>query len=143
MKKSQLHPGPIFTALRAENSAKLPPKVYDRLWKVMQQLDRRYTDFRSREQGLVTLKFLNGENVFGVLPTSGGKSFTFQTVARMSDGLTVVVSPIIALMKDQVSKHRDRASAYFNSDLSPAKKRAVKRRIQRGDVCLLYVPPND
>lgn len=76
-------------------------------------------------------KFLKGENVFGVLPTSGGKSFTFQTVARMTDGLTIVVSPLIALMKNQVAKFRDGTSLYFNSELSDFQKKDVKRRILR------------
>jgi RecQ family ATP-dependent DNA helicase len=132
-------PGRIFTTLKAENAARLSSEQYDHLWQVMQKLG--YPDFRTPEQGLITLKFLKGENVFGVLPTSGGKSFTFQTVARMTDGLTIVISPLIALMKDQVAKHRDGASMYFNSDLSPFQKREVKRRIREGKVQLLYVSP--
>jgi ATP-dependent DNA helicase RecQ len=82
-----------------------------------------------------------GENVFGVLPTSGGKSLTFQTVARMTKGLTVIISPLIALMKDLVARHPDGESLYFNSDLSPSLKKEVKRRIREGKVRLLYISP--
>ncbi len=107
----------------------------------MKKLDSKYTDFKSYEQGLITVKFLKGENVFGVLPTSGGKSLTFQTVARMTDGLTIVISPLISLMKDQVAKHRDGESLYFNSELSPALRREVRRRIKSAKVRLLYISP--
>jgi RecQ family ATP-dependent DNA helicase len=136
-----LKPGPIFNQLRSENPAQLTPEQFDQLWQVMKKLGPEYSDFRTREQGLITLKFLKGENVFGVLPTSAGKSFTFQTVARMTDGLTIVISPLIALMKDQVAKYRDGASLYFNSDLTVAQKREVRRRIREGTVRILYVSP--
>lgn len=142
MKKSvstDTQPQSIFSQLREENPVNLSSEEYDQLLRVMQKLG--YSDFLSREQGLITLKFLKGENVFGVLPTSGGKSFAFQTVARMTDGLTIVISPLIALMKDQVGKHRDGTAMYFNSDLSPVQKKEVKRRIREGKVRLLYVSP--
>jgi RecQ family ATP-dependent DNA helicase len=136
-----LQPGPIFRQLKQENFAKLPADQWEQLWQVMQRLGREYTDFRTKKQGEITLKFLRGENVFGVLPTSAGKSFTFQTVARMTDGLTIVISPLIALMKDQVAKHRDGEALYFNSDLTPFLRKEVKRRIREGKVRLLYVSP--
>lgn len=128
---------PIFLKLREKKF--IAPEEYADLWKVMQKLG--YADFLTLEQGLIALKFLRGESVFGVLPTSGGKSFTFQTVARMTDGLTIIISPLIALMKDQVAKFRDGASLYFNSDLSSWEKKEVKRRIREGKVKLLYVSP--
>ncbi len=144
----------IFVQLRSENIVSLSDEDYDRLWEVMQELGRRkgkkYLDFRSREQGLITLRFLKGQNVFGVIPTSGGKSFTFQTVAQMTDGLTVVISPLIALMKDMVWVDKDwfyskgkknQDWTYFNSDLSPQEKRKVKNRIRAGTVKLLYISP--
>jgi superfamily II DNA helicase RecQ len=59
----------------------------------------------------------------------------------MTDGLTIIISPLIALMKDQVGKFRDGASLYFNSDLSPSQKKDVKRRIREGKVKLLYISP--
>jgi hypothetical protein len=71
-------PGPIFRQLQEENAARLSLQDYEQLWKVMLKLNQKCRDFLSLEQGLITLKFLNGENVFGVLPTSGGKSLTFQ-----------------------------------------------------------------
>ena len=69
----------IFLQLREENH--ISSEKYDQLWQVMQKLG--YSDFLTREQGLITLKFLKGENVFGVLPTSGGKSFTATSCPRL------------------------------------------------------------
>ena len=69
-----VRPGKKFEKFRAENFAELADEVYDRLWKVIQELGQRkgkdYSDFLSPEQGQITLKFLAGENVFGVIPTS-------------------------------------------------------------------------
>lgn len=138
MKKVQ-KPGPISGKLQKKNSAKLAPDQYAALWRVMQKLG--HDDFLSPEQGLITLKFLKGENVFGVLPTGGGKSFTFQTVARMTEGVTLIISPLIALMKDQVSKNNDRKAVYFNSDLTPSQKNRIKQRICNGKVRLVYISP--
>src|SRR5262245_17070162 len=139
MRSAPMEPGPLFKQLRLEAVAPLADDQYRTLYKVMCRLG--YPDFRSYEQGLITLKILSGENVFGVLPTGGGKSFTFQTVARTADGITLVVSPLLALMQDQASKHRDGAAFEFNSALTFAQKKRVKDRIRKGKVRLLYVSP--
>lgn len=127
----------IFSQLKKENL--ISAKKYDQLLDIMRNLG--YSDFLTREQGLITLKYLNGENVFGVMPTSGGKSFTFQTVSRMTDGLTIVVSPLISLMKDQVSKYNDAKVMYINSDLPPSRKKQVINEIREGKLHLLYLSP--
>lgn len=134
-------PGKIFSSLRSENQAGLDAEQYDALWETMLHLNADCDDFLSREQGLITLKFLAGDNVFGVLPTSGGKSLAFQTVSRLSDGITIVISPLIALMKDQAAKHGDGKVAYFNSDLDSAQKAAIKRQLKNGKIKLLYISP--
>lgn len=132
-------PGPIFTNLRLENPVSLPLEQYERVWQELQRLGqtvgKEYTDFLTYEQGLITLKFLKGENVFGVLPTSGGKSLTFQLVARLTDGLTLVISPLIALMRDYPD------GEYFNSELEPDEKAKIKQRIREGRTRLLYISP--
>lgn len=129
----------FFNELEKENISGLSGQQYLLLKKVIKTLG--YSDFISKEQGLITLKFFGGENVFGVLPTSGGKSFTFQTVARLTDGITLVVSPLISLMKDQAGKHKDGKVAYFNSDLKSAERHKVIRKIKSGQIKLLYVSP--
>jgi len=130
---------PIFDLIKSEKL--IPAERYDDLLIKMRELDKKYKDFKSYEQGVIAVKFLKGENVFGVLPTAGGKSLTFQTVARMTDGLTIVVSPLISLMKDLVAKHPDGESLYYNSELNPSDRREVKRRIKSAKVRLLYISP--
>lgn len=78
-----------------------------------------------------------------VLPTGGGKSLCFQAPALAMPGVAVVVSPLIALMKDQVDSLRACGvpAAFVNSTLSPEERREVAEATQRGDVKLLYASP--
>jgi ATP-dependent DNA helicase RecQ len=78
-----------------------------------------------------------------VLPTGGGKSLCFQAPATCLDGLALVVSPLISLMKDQVDGLRECgvSAAYINSTLSPAQRRDVAHQIRRGELKLLYAAP--
>src|SRR5689334_12840566 len=78
-----------------------------------------------------------------VLPTGGGKSLCFQAPALVREGLAVVVSPLISLMKDQVDTLTGNGvpAACFNSSLSPAEKASVLVRLRAGAIRLLYVSP--
>ncbi len=84
-----------------------------------------------------------GRDVLALMPTGGGKSLCYQLPSLVRPGLTVVVSPLIALMKDQVDFLRGRgiAAALINSTLSPDELRKVLEGLDRGDFCLLYVAP--
>ncbi|MEA3188115.1 MAG: ATP-dependent helicase RecQ [Chthoniobacter sp.] len=86
---------------------------------------------------------LAGRDVFALLPTGGGKSLCFQLPALMRDGLTVVVSPLIALMKDQVDALRASgvAATFLNSTLDADGARARLRGLHGGEFRLLYVAP--
>jgi len=86
---------------------------------------------------------LENEDSLTVLPTGGGKSLCFQLPALLKEGMAVVVSPLISLMKDQVDNLKDMgiASCYLNSSLSPGEQRAAIERIRRGEIKLLYVSP--
>ena len=86
---------------------------------------------------------LAGRDVFALLPTGGGKSLCFQLPALARDGLTVVVSPLIALMKDQVDTlvGNGVAAACFHSGLTPAARSDVVSGIRAGRFRLLYVAP--
>jgi ATP-dependent DNA helicase RecQ len=86
---------------------------------------------------------LAGRDVFALLPTGGGKSLCFQLPALVRPGLTVVVSPLIALMKDQVDALQASgvAATFLNSSLGADEARARLRGLHRGEFKLLYVAP--
>ncbi|MEA3293292.1 MAG: DNA helicase RecQ [Patescibacteria group bacterium] len=89
------------------------------------------------------LSILKGEDSLTVLPTGGGKSLCFQLPALLKQGMAVVVSPLISLMKDQVDNLQDMgiASCYLNSSLLITQKRAVIELIQKRKIKLLYISP--
>ena len=86
---------------------------------------------------------LAGRDVFAVLPTGGGKSLCFQLPALAREGLTVVVSPLIALMKDQVDALQAAGvpATYLNSSLAAGESRSRLRGLHNGEYRLLYVAP--
>ena len=91
----------------------------------------------------VVRNVLRGRNSIVLMPTGGGKSLCYQLPALCMDGLTLVVSPLIALMKDQVDalKRRGIPAACINSATAPEESRQVARQIQHGQLKLLYVAP--
>ena len=101
-----------------------------------------YGSFRPQQRETIE-HVLGGGDALVLMPTGGGKSLCYQLPAILSDGLTVVVSPLIALMHDQVTAlQRAGASAqYLNSTLSPMETAQVERRVIDGSVKLLYVAP--
>src|SRR6476661_9846498 len=82
-----------------------------------------------------------GRDVFALLPTGGGKSLCYQLPAVARSGVTVVVSPLIALMKDQVDALTASGvpATFLNSSLSPAEARERMNALDRGEFKLLYV----
>src|SRR2546428_4872500 len=86
---------------------------------------------------------LAGRSVLAVLPTGAGKSLCFQLPALMTAGLTLVVSPLISLMQDQVGALRRRgiAAAYLNSLLTPDHRRVILDATLAGRLRLLYCAP--
>src|SRR5438034_7899000 len=86
---------------------------------------------------------LAGKDVFAVLPTGGGKSLCFQLPALARPGLTVVVSPLIALMKDQVDALQAAGvpATFLNSSLAAGESRPRLRGLHQGEFRLLYIAP--
>ena len=86
---------------------------------------------------------LAGRNVLAVLPTGAGKSLCYQVPALLADGLSLVVSPLISLMQDQVGALRRRgiAAAYVNSQLDADQRRAILDAATGGRLALLYCAP--
>ena len=101
-----------------------------------------YHAFRPLQREIIA-DSLAGRDVFALLPTGGGKSLCFQLPALRRPGLTVVISPLIALMKDQVDALRANGvgAACLNSSLDDAARREAWRRLHRGEIRLLYVAP--
>jgi ATP-dependent DNA helicase RecQ len=101
-----------------------------------------YREFRPLQREIIEAT-LEGRDVFAVLPTGGGKSLCFQLPALTRTGLTLVVSPLIALMKDQVDQLQTAgiAATFLNSTLDIGEARARLRRLHRGEYCLLYAAP--
>jgi ATP-dependent DNA helicase RecQ len=101
-----------------------------------------YHEFRPLQRQIIEAT-LEGRDVFAVLPTGGGKSLCFQLPALVRNGLTVVVSPLIALMKDQVDQLQTTgvAATFLNSTLDVGEARARLRRLHQREYCLLYAAP--
>ena len=101
-----------------------------------------YQDFRWAQRRVV-VGALQGRDVLAVLPTGGGKSLCFQVPALVLPGTTVVVSPLISLMQDQVTalQHRGVAAAYLSSSQTRQEQREAWSGYEKGDLKLLYVAP--
>ena len=101
-----------------------------------------YTQFRGNQE-VVIKNILNGKNTFVIMPTGAGKSLCYQLPAMINDGLAVVISPLIALMKNQV----DSLNAYginarfLNSTLSKSEITRLRKDALAGTIKLLYVAP--
>src|SRR5213080_2071232 len=101
-----------------------------------------FTSFRPLQEQIIR-DALAGRDVFALLPTGGGKSLCFQLPALARPGLTVVVSPLIALMKDQVDALRAAGvpATFLNSSLAAGESRPRLRGLHNGEFRLLYVAP--
>lgn len=101
-----------------------------------------YSQFRGNQETIIR-NLLDGKNTFVIMPTGAGKSLCYQLPAMMRDGLAIVISPLIALMKNQV----DQLNAYgvnarfLNSTLSKGEITKLKKDSMNGNVKLLYVAP--
>ena len=101
-----------------------------------------YDEFRPLQREIIEAS-LAGRDTFALLPTGGGKSLCFQLPALLREGLTVVVSPLIALMKDQVDQLEAAgvAATFLNSSLKVAEARSRLRGLHEGKFRLLYAAP--
>jgi len=101
-----------------------------------------YSEFRTGQAPLIE-HLLKGQDCLGVMPTGAGKSLCYQVPALLLDGVTLVISPLISLMKDQVEALRSCGikAAYLNSSLSTREQSDTLQAVERGEVTLLYVAP--
>lgn len=101
-----------------------------------------FRDFLEGQEGVVRA-ILEGQDVLVIMPTGGGKSLCYQLPALALQGITVVVSPLIALMKDQVDNLLEKGvpATFINSSISPDEAAERMQRVARGEIQLLYVAP--
>ena len=101
-----------------------------------------YTEFRPGQETLID-GILTGRDVFGIMPTGGGKSICYQVPAMMLPGITLVISPLISLMRDQVLalKAVGIPAAFINSTLTAAQLQTVYRNLTAGQYKIVYIAP--
>ena len=101
-----------------------------------------YDNFRPLQEEIIT-RTTEGKDSFVLMPTGGGKSICFQIPALVFKGITIVVSPLISLMKDQVQalKANGIKADFFNSSISPKEENEVINKAINGDIQLLYLSP--
>lgn len=101
-----------------------------------------YTQFRHQQQAIVE-HVISGQDALVLMPTGGGKSLCYQIPALAREGLAIVVSPLIALMQDQVEALQQLGvnAAFLNSSLSAEDNVRITRQVVSGEIKLLYVAP--
>ena len=101
-----------------------------------------YDKFRPLQADVIDW-VLYGQDAMVLMPTGGGKSVCFQIPALIMQGLTLVISPLIALMHDQVQalKANGVPSAYLNSSLDGNQQAVIERQVRDGELKLLYISP--
>jgi ATP-dependent DNA helicase RecQ len=99
-------------------------------------------DFRPHQRQIIE-QLVSGGDGFVLMPTGGGKSLCYQLPALHRDGVAIVISPLISLMKDQVDALLANGvrAAMYNSNLAPVEARSVLSRLHEGELDLLYVAP--
>jgi ATP-dependent DNA helicase RecQ len=112
-----------------------------------QQLQEQFgfDGFKDQQEQIIK-SILGGKDTFVIMPTGGGKSLCYQLPAIISEGCAIIVSPLIALMKNQVDlvrgyNSRDNVAHFLNSTLNKGQQRAVKEDLVSGKTKLLYVAP--
>lgn len=101
-----------------------------------------YDSFRDKQQAIVE-HVIAGKDALVLMPTGGGKSLCYQIPALARDGLAIIVSPLIALMQDQVEalQQLNVAAAFLNSSLSPEDNANITSKVLSGEIKILYVAP--
>ncbi|MDH5660472.1 MAG: RecQ family ATP-dependent DNA helicase, partial [Gammaproteobacteria bacterium] len=101
-----------------------------------------YDDFRHHQADIIQT-LLNGDDTLVLMPTGGGKSLCYQIPAMIRDGVGIIISPLIALMQDQVDALQQLGirSAFLNSSMDAEAQQQTEQRLLKGEIDLLYVAP--
>ena len=134
---TQFDPGAILALKEIAEALKAKPDLLARLKSVFG-----YDSFRPGQEAVISA-VLAGRDCLAVMPTGAGKSLTFQLPARLLGGTTLVISPLIALMKDQVDGLQEAGlrATFLNSSLDPLERNERIRQLQRGEFELVYAAP--
>src|SRR5688500_1172629 len=102
-----------------------------------------FDNFKGRQEAIIQ-SLLEGKDTFVIMPTGGGKSLCYQLPAVISEGVAIIVSPLIALMKNQVDlvrgySSKDDVAHFLNSTLSKKEIKLVQDDLQAGRIKMLYV----
>src|SRR6195952_5376058 len=122
-----------------------PPGIVDP--KLLRELQEHFGfDGFKQNQGAIINAVLSGKDTFVIMPTGGGKSLCYQLPAMMSKGVAIIVSPLIALMKNQVDlvrgySARDNVAHFLNSTLNKKQTQKVHDDLLKGHTKMLYVAP--
>src|SRR5438552_17660754 len=128
----------------SRNVQQLPTKNKLDLHKALQE-HFGFNKFKGNQEKIIEA-VLAGQDTFVIMPTGGGKSLCYQLPALISDGLAIIVSPLIALMKNQVDlvrsySDKDEVAHFLNSTLSKKEIREIHDDLQAGKTKMLYVAP--
>jgi ATP-dependent DNA helicase RecQ len=104
-----------------------------------------FDQFKGQQEEIIDA-LMNGKDTFVIMPTGGGKSLCYQLPAMMSEGVAIIISPLIALMKNQVDlvrsySSKDNVAHFLNSTLNKGQQKAVKEDLISGKTKMLYVAP--
>ncbi|NFG62212.1 MULTISPECIES: DNA helicase RecQ [unclassified Clostridium] len=101
-----------------------------------------YKSFRKGQENIIS-NIIDGNDVLAIMPTGGGKSICYQIPALIFEGLTIVISPLISLMKDQVDALKDMGidGEFINSSISSSEENQVIENIKSGQCKILYIAP--
>ncbi len=128
---------------RSKQSSTTAPDVVD--LQAALQSHFGFDGFKGTQEAAIQA-LLNGKDAFVIMPTGGGKSLCYQLPAMIMDGVAIIVSPLIALMKNQVDlvrsySSKDHVAHFLNSTLTKAQQKKVKDDLQSGKTKMLYVAP--
>ena len=101
-----------------------------------------YPDFREGQEDIIN-SICSGKDTFAIMPTGGGKSICYQIPALMLKGTSIIISPLISLMKDQVDTLNSKgiSAAYLNSTLSTDEQNLILHKLNKNEIKLLYLAP--
>ena len=101
-----------------------------------------YPQFRGQQEAIIS-GVIEGNDALVLMPTGGGKSLCYQIPALVREGVGVVISPLIALMQDQVNTLQQLGirAALLNSTLTSEQTRDIELKLKQGDIDLLYIAP--